>query len=290
MKYRKATAGRRPAKLLTVIMLVMATAVLAQAVTNLIKNGDAESGTLAHWSGFNKVASEAPHAGEFCFSSTSNRQIMAAEFLPIDPDKTTTLTGWFKSAGATKSKLYFGYAPYDAEKKLIESRHVNCVPGTETTLAEACAKDDLVVKIAAGDKWVLSPNACVAFAVDDSGEYADLPNRKITNAGITKVENKGGHWEVHLKSKCGQDYPTGTKIREQVAITGFAYTAASSVFVPQEWTQYSGIINSMSKNASPKNQWWPGTRYVKIIILANYGQKNDAELHVDDMSLIVSDK
>lgn len=290
MKYRKATVGQRAVGMLTVIMLVMVTVVLAQAVTNLVKDGDAESGTLAHWKGFNKVASEAPHSGKFCFSCRNNRHVIGKEFLPIDPNKTTTLTGWFKSAGATKSRLYFGYALYDAEKKLILSRQVNCVPGTETTLAEACAKDDMVVKIATGSKWTLSSNACVAFAVDDSGEYADLPNRKLSGTGITKVENKGDHWEVHLKKKCDQAYPVGTKIREHVAITGYAYTAASSKHVPQEWTQYSGIINSMSKNSSPKKQWWPGTRYVKIVLLANYQQRKDTELHVDDMSMTVSDK
>lgn len=290
MANRKATAKGLLLGVLVVIVLVTAGAALAQAAANLLKNGDAESGALDNWKGFEKAISEGPHSGEFCFSCTNNRVVLGKDFLLIDPDKTFTLAGWFKSAGAEKSRLYFGYAPYDGEKRLIESHHVNCVPGTETTLVEACAKEDMVVKIAAGDKWKLSRNAYVAFAVDDSGQCADLPNRKVSGAGITKVENKGDHWEVHLKRKCGRAYPAGTRIREQLAITGYFYAAASSKHVPQEWTKYSGSVSGMSKSAIRKGQWWPGTKYVRVVALANYQQKKDVELLVDDITLVASDK
>ncbi|MFC1461116.1 hypothetical protein ACFLQR_01180 [Verrucomicrobiota bacterium] len=75
----------------------------------------------------------------------------------------------------------------------------------------------MIIQIADGSKWKSSRNAYIAFEVDDSGSYADLPNRKLsTYAGIAQVEDRGDYWEIYLKRKCNQDYPAGTKVREHI--------------------------------------------------------------------------
>jgi len=195
------------------------------------------------------------------------------------------LTGWFKSAGAAPGLIYFGYAPLDKKKQGIGSYHVLCAAGTETTLAEPCKKEDTVIKVTTGSKWKTGIHYCVAFEADDSGQFTDLPNRKVTGLGVTRVENQGDCWAVHLKRKCGRSCPAGTKVREQQASNTFLYNAASRKPAGMEWTQFTGRIKGVAKTGIPVNQWWPGTKYAQILILANFNQGKEFELMVDDVTL-----
>lgn len=260
----------------------------ADAELNFVKNGDAETGTLENWQGFSEVVSEGAHSGMHCFSRRGEQFVCSQELIPIDPAKAYILNGWLKSAGKKRSRVYFGYEPFDAQKRPIAPYQFNCVAGSETVLAEACKAEDTIIKIANGAKWKPVEHARVAFAVDDSGGYKDLPNRNLSTEGITRVENKGDHWEVHLKSGCGLAYPAGTKVREQMSSSRYIFNAALFKLVPNTWTQCTGTIKGQATSQVPvrHDKWWPGTRYVRIILLANYGQTADAELLIDDLSMV----
>lgn len=288
MKRGKGVAERLMPAVFMAAVLAVACAAQAHAAENLIKNGDAETGDLANWPGFTKVVAAGAHGGAHCFMSAGPANIHSKELIPIDPAKTYKLTGWFKSSGKDKSRMYFGYVPHDAKKRGIGCIHVRCVPDTETTLAEACAAGDTIVKIVNGAKWQAVGHAAIAFNVDDSGKYADLPNRTLSSVGITKVENKGDHWEVHLKKACRRAYPAGTKIREQCSGGSYIYNAMNSRLVPSEWTEYTGAIKGIATKDAPLNHWWPGTAYAKIVLLTNYGQDKEFQVLVDDMTLTVT--
>jgi hypothetical protein len=257
---------------------------------NLVKNGDAETGTLDHWSGFTKVSSDNPHSGKFCFLAQGNADARSNEFIPVDPAKTYTLTAWIKSLGKDANRALIGYIPFDADKNPILPQEVEVTFGSETKLFEACTAADTVIKITDGSKWQATENNCIAFKVDDSGKYADLPNRNLsTSFGVVKVENKGAYWEVQLKNACGQNYPAGTKIREHSAANGYIYNAFDGP-VPAEWTQCTGVIKSMADSGTPTDQWWPGTKYVKVIFLLNYQKDQNFSTAVDDVSVTASAK
>lgn len=272
------------------LVMILAPTVPAAEEANLIKNGDAETGSLDNWGGFTGVVSEDVHGGNHCFSRRGNGTVLSRELIPIDPGKTYTITGWCKSVGTGPSKLYFGCAPCDENRKAIPPEHVICIPGSETTLFEACDKADTVIKIANGEKWQLIVHGRIAFEVDDSGNYEDLPNGKLSSSGMTKVENKGDHWEVHLKKPCGQSYAAGTKIREHISGGTYMYSAASNTKVPMEWTQYTAKIKGEAKHGYSGTQWRRGTKYARIMLLANYQQKKEFELLVDDISMTASDE
>lgn len=270
-------------------------AVAQEGAANLVKNGDAEMGTLDNWAGFAKVVSEGAHSGKHCFSVAGSAQVLSKEFIPIDTSKTYVVTGWFKSTGKAPSHVYLGVAPFDEKKQPIRPYHVFCIAGTETTLAEACKPEDTVLKIANGAKWKTVPYACVAFDVDDSGQLKDLPNRNLSNTavpgfGVENVEDKGGYWAVQLKTKCGRAYPAGTKVREHISSATYIYSAASRKPVPLAWTEFKGQIKGVAKGDLPMNQWWPGTKYAKLLILANFEQGADFSLLADDLALTPVEK
>jgi len=227
---------------------------------------------------------EDPHSGRACYLAEGHRELGARRYFRVDPTKTYRLTGWFKSAGKTPSLIYVGFGAYTAKKRWIRPQEVNCVQGTETALSAACLPEDTVIKIADGGSWKTSPHAAVAFKVDASGGFRDLPNRNLSSTGVTKVGRKGDHWEVHLAKPCGKTYPAGTKVREQMAAGSYIY-AAGSHRAPATWTRFSGTVKGMASSTSPKDAWWPGTVFGRVAILANFRQKKEVRLLIDDVTV-----
>ena len=216
-----------------------------------------------------------PLLDKLCFPCKGPTTIKGSEWITIDPLKRYTLSGWFKSVGKEPSNLYFGFMCFDADKRLIAAEQVAVIGATETTLYEECRKEDTLIKVAHAFKWKEDPHACIAFDVDDSGKYADLPNRNLSGFGIIKLEEKEGYWEVRLNEPCGRAYPAGTKVREHSAGPAYLYCAAASQSVPAEWTQYSGAVTGISVAGAGNARWWQGTKYAKLVLLLNSEQNED---------------
>ena len=95
--------------------------------------------------GTSSTAPEMPSANplldKLCFPCKGPTTLKGSEWIPVDPNKRYTLSGWFKSVGKEPSNLYFGYICFDADKKLIAPEQVGIVGDTETTLYEDCKKE-----------------------------------------------------------------------------------------------------------------------------------------------------
>ncbi len=242
-------------------------------------------GTLDNWTGFTKVVSDTPHEGKFCFLKQGPTLVKSNEFLPIDPAKTYILSGWFKATGKDPSIVFLGYAPYDANRNPIQPANVLVVQGSETFLLKACKADDTILEIADGSAWAPGSWNCIAFEVDASGSYTDLPNRKLTSYNILKVGNTGGHWYVQLKNPCGQTYPAGTKVREHCSGNTYIYNAACARSTVAHWTQFSATIQGVASHGAPMDHWWRGTKFAQILMLLNYGQSEDVGVLADAITM-----
>lgn len=240
---------------------------------NLVKNGDAENG-IDNWTNV-QLSSENPHSGKNFFAMTEQTSVMSKELIPIDNQKSYNLSGWFKSAGTSPVKtMLFGFVPYDENKKQILSQEINIVQGTETELTEECSAENMIVKIKDGSKWVIDDGATqrlIAFNTDSSGEYKDLPNRETSLSGIESVTKKDDYWELKLKKPCGKNFPAGTKIREHSNGNTYIYPLITSN-VGLEWKEYSTVINLKAKFGASTTQWWPGTKFVNILVLPLNGK------------------
>lgn len=256
---------------------------------NLVLDGDAESGTIDNWSGLDGVEGGDMYSGNFSFSRAGNSQMISNEFIPIDTSKTYNLSGWFKSAGtAGESLLYFGFIPYDENQERIARGDIDIYPDTETTLLEAIVDTDKIIKVTDGTNWQAYAYAYMAFEVDDSGNYTDLPNRNLSNYGIIRVEDMGTHWEIEFDTSVGKSYPAGTKVREHLSGGSYMYEAFGGGATPAVWTQHSSTTGGENLFGGAPGKWWKKTKYAKIIILANYAQDDTYELLVDDLELYIS--
>ena len=261
---------------------------LGGAKWNLVRNGDAETGALDNWQGFTAVATEGTHRGRNSFSCTGSRIVRSKAPIPVDPNKTYLLSVWVKSAGTVPSTLYAGYMPLDEKKNRIGAAHVVAWRGTETTLTENCVKGATALKIADASRWKIGKYNYVALNADASGAYADLPNRNVLRLAPNQALAKdAGPTMVHLLKPAPRAIPAGTAIRLHRSGSAYIYNAANGKKVETKWTEYTGRISGIAKSGNPMKQWWPGTRYARIVLLANYSQKKHAVLLVDDISMTV---
>lgn len=197
--------------------------------------------------------------------------------IKIDPEKDYKLSGAFKLAPNSKpSKFYFGIMPLDNKGEQIRAQNVNMVANTDTELSVDCNPEDTVIKIKNGEKWEAGSILMIAFNTDNSGKYADLPNKELSGIGIVKVEKNGNVYDVMLVNKCGKKYVAGTKIREH-RIGGSYIYAFGGKDAQADWTEYCFTFK--------KHNLWPGTHGAKIIILANFGGDTYQTILLKDIKL-----
>lgn len=273
MKSKSQCLEKNLTKLFCGVLLVVGTGLKAEKV---IFRSDAEAPDAAkEWTGGIEVVSEKDYPGKKCFQSTSFRLLRSSKAIEIDPKKTYEISGWFKSSGKKFSLIYFGFVTLDEKNIPIYPQHIYTMPDTETTLVESCRKSDTVLKVADAKNWKADKHSCVAFNIDDSGKYADLPNRNLSSRGIAKVENKDSCWEIQLNTPCEQAYPKGTKIRVHRAGAVWMYSGASRKTVPDNWTKYSGKVKGMNINTDSNEKWRRGTKKIRVVIFANFYQKGN---------------
>ena len=264
-----------------IILAVLLTAAMFPFVMNaqnLIKNGDAES-DIENWNPIQvQVATDNPHSGKNCFK-TKSTHIFSSAVIPVDETKTYKYSGWFKSADDKTPTVFLAILPLDADKRQINSPEITPVAGTETELTEACKPQDTVVKVKDAGEWKFADKIDV-IAFNILNDYKDLPNKNISPV-ITKAENKNNVWELTLDKPCGKTYPAETKIRQHKYDSSFMYPAVIAKFQSKDWTELTGGIRGMSKSGTSGEQFWNGTKYIQIVILA----LGEGMIYFDDIKL-----
>jgi hypothetical protein len=228
-------------------------------------------------------------SGSYSFNRTSSTTLLGMDLIPIDQTKTYTLSGKFKSAGTAvdNSSFYFGLAPYDLNQMQIYSQEVN-PRNNRFQLHHPVSSLDTSVNIT-GDcsTWFINVYGYIAFGARD--DFSDLPNRNLSGRNISSLTQRAGYCEVGLgnnsgvQSRARVNGSAGTWVREQASSSTYDYT--NSGRVPKSWTPYSANKRGIAVTGFETGKFWPGTKYVKILILANYVQNSDYNLFFDDISL-----
>lgn len=251
------------------LLLAVSLGITAKA-QNLVKNGDAENG-LENWDKAQvQLATENPHSGKNCFKMLLNT-VSSNELIPVNTDTIYKISAFFKSADDKKTILYLGFMPFTEEKRLIEVLNINPEPGTETELVEECISEDKILKVKDAGKWQAQPLFKIAFNVDPSGDYKDLPNFNISPGNIISTENKGHYWEVKLDKPCANSFPAKNKIRLHKGGGTYIYALVKDGYSSQTWQELSATVRDYANFGASTGKFWKGTKYVKIVILARSG-------------------
>lgn len=227
-----------------------------------------------------KVSGEASFQG-----NGKNIWAYSKTYIPVDPSKTYELSGSFKSIGKDQGRCYLGLVMYNAKKRSIYRNSVSAYKGTITELAADVKVGDKVIQLKDCSKWHKAPLNRKIIAWNAKKDFSDLPNY-ATSSTLVKLEQKGDIWEATLKRPVKKSYPAGTKVREHYTGGGYSYIAASYKPVPAKWTKFSGKVKGIAKLGPSKKQFWPGTKYVKVVVIVNYRAKkgSDCKTLFDDIS------
>lgn len=285
-----AKSGLATLSLAVALISVPCVSLSQTAGENLLQNGGAELGGVSGWTKFAGTAStslEGANAFVLNGGNDSDSTAFSEDLIPVDPDARYELSGFFMSEEGM-ANVHLGFDCYNAARQRITSEQVAPVPGTETELLEDVRKGDMVVKIKDGSAWVfeeaLTPKyGVVAFDVDASGAYSDLPNRKLSKTGINAIRQVDGQWEVELANPMGADYPAGTTVRQQKTSGAFRWVIIKGVGA--KWIELRAEISGVSTAGPEQGKFWPGTRFVKVAILNLNNEKfQSPKVLVDDVT------
>jgi hypothetical protein len=244
---------------------------------NLVKNGGAEdAAAVKKWHISLSQNTEDKTGGKASFQGEAKNIFASSQLIEIDPSKAYQLSGSFKSIGKDKGKCYLGFMLFNAKKRGIGLANVISQKGSSTELAADAKAGDKVLKLKNCSKWnkKLIPRTVIAFNTKE--DYSDLPNYNLSKSAV-KLEQKGGIYEVTLSSPIKKAFPAGTKVRAHLNYGGYQYCAASNKTVPGEWKKYSATVKGMEKTTNSNTKFWPGTKFVKVIAIINYGKKKDQD-------------
>ncbi|MCF6174293.1 MAG: hypothetical protein L3J71_00855 [Victivallaceae bacterium] len=250
---------------------------------NLLTNSSAADG-VKNWQGGVKIADGGKD--QACFLVDGSKKIVSKQLIEIDPTATYKLTGSFKSGSDKPNQIYFGLALYDKNKHFINATSVTPVADSATVLVAPANKGDKIIKVKSVKNWesvLKKKRLLIAFDIDDSGAYSDLPNHKFSNS-VTKLEEKNGTWEATLKTPLNFSFPANTKVRAQLKCGHLMYAVTLKKHL-DKWTALSNTIAPAKKSGSQSATMWHGTSFVKILLLANWGQKDGEVLLIKDIKL-----
>ncbi len=249
---------------------------------NLLPNPGAESASAKGWAGLENirhgelgVRRGAGRSGDYAFCWCGQSSGIFSDWIPIAPDKTYELGGWFKSDSGSFTGVTFGVMMADAQKRDLKCWNVFSVKETSTELTEPCRAGDWALRIKDGKGWKVGTAFAAAFGVGEN-EFT----RDVTPLGIESVRQDGDIWLVTLKKPCGLEMPAGTAVHQNHAGRNCIFLpGAVNAEVPGEWTEFKGEIKA--------GDWWPGTAYVRLLVIGEGIQRGQTDriLLMDDFDL-----
>ncbi|MFH1855978.1 MAG: hypothetical protein ABH836_01960 [Candidatus Omnitrophota bacterium] len=120
------------------------------------------------------------------------------------------------------------------------------------------------------------PNYDYAW-IERPSTYVGRPIDKIT-------ENGEDFYRFYLASPLTKGYTAGTNVCEQQSGGTYQYTAAGNTQIPAQWTKCSGLLKGESTDYNSNSQFRAGTKYIRILWLANYAQSGDYKLRFDNLT------
>jgi len=261
-----------------------------------IEDWDMEVGESEQWKNYTKIKDPLEaHSWEHLLKVVWARDVNSDFFIYIDPTKKYKLEWWAKSLWVINSRFLFGFKEYDENFELIANRNVNVVLWTEAILLNDVNPDDTTITFSNSwttcskwENWNHFLNfASIAFNIDDSWKYNDLPNYNLSpRKWFSSIVYNWNSCTLNLNEPVWLSYLSGTKIRMHSA-WWYNYIATNwSVYPPNIWTKYSWEIRGISESWGNRSYFKRWTKYIKIMILANWWQTNNEILYIDDLKLI----
>ncbi|WP_269540162.1 hypothetical protein [Cerasicoccus fimbriatus] len=233
--------------------------------------------------------------GNNVYLRSGQMTLLSSDYIPIDPSKEYRLSGLFRSVGAQDSKIFYGYACYYKNEQgayvRIAPEYVNRTGDAANIESYDSNTGTLDLDIApTGWNTTGGHNRWLAYYI--GGDTSKLPD--IVQKGVSNGETFDNVTNDVLTYASGVTPPNAVlnalsasqtvTVMNQFSGSGYSYAAASNTLTPNIWTEHKAeSITGMSWGTHPYTEFRQGAEYVKVMILANYGQSSSEVLHVDDL-------
>ncbi len=225
--------------------------------------------------------------------------MLTTEFIEINTDKNYGLSGYFMSGNSDGSDYnssnsnYGGYAPFDADKLLIIPNNYQKYAGsTDSSLAQQLNPGDTTVVLSNSAGWSNAAGGYTrnflwwpyttasgitytdyTYSRNYSGNYLDF----LSN-GAWAVGGISGNTITLRAPWAGPVLPIGTQVRNSTSGGTYQYCMGNFA-VPNSWLYKQCFVKGViTDGLGNYNKFPPGTKYVKMIILANYNGSNGNHL------------
>lgn len=219
------------------------------------------------------------------FISKGCKWLILGKLTEIDPAKTYTLSGSFMAPGDKPETTYFGFICYDSKKKMIKRFCVLPLKNTMTELVAPAKKGDTEIKLKNCSKWKSSKKIPIVFKAEE--DFSDLPNYLLQMGNNLKKD--GDIWVFSLDKPLRWDFEAGTKVRQHRHSGGYMYNVAAATKIKNKWTDIKNSIKGLYKDNGGYDKFWPGTTYIKVIIITNYNNKKDGITYFKNIKLTEQD-
>lgn len=202
--------------------------------------------------------------------------LFSAKTLTMDPAKKYKISGEFRlKEGVETGLAYLGFAPFDADGKLISPVSVNIVPKTYTVVAKAAAAGDSVIYVKDASKWKTN-DAHYHVVFDAKEDLSDLPNRNYASIVKDGIKQDGDVWAITLKAPLKDAIAEGTSVRQHRSGSSYIYVKTSKDVNPENWTSVSGTISgAVSEHGLYGGKLWHGTATVRALVMMLNGKKGN---------------
>ena len=249
-------------------------------VENLIRNGHAEYGDNTGFESFDYNASGGAVGGAGCFSVTGRKNVLGSDYIPVNPHDNYEISLFWRT-GMAGTVIYGGFEAYDEDKNVIRAENSYRISALDSTLYDDYTAGDLTVKVTpAASAWTVG--YYMQFGVLDYG--ADQPNFNIRK--ITAIDDSNpSYWLIALNSGLYQDYAAGSACG--IAIYDYySYCLGNYVSPGTSFVKTSAEISGMNRWDEKRsfNVFPRGTRYIRLVLLANYVNTGDTT-YIDGVTL-----
>ena len=213
----------------------------------------------------------------------------------IFEDSVVELKGEFRSAGKTKSIIYFGLKCYKEDGTEITREHVNRI--NEPLLITSINTDNKSIFVNKNpENWNNKNDSYSNTYLKYVGFYFDGNFNHVPDY-LAIYQNYGNNI-INLNEEIPKEIaekiiPYTCKVMNHNNGNGhsFDYSAACRENVPEQWTEYKAKYEGFSAGFGDiKGKFRPGTKIVLPFVICNYGQNEDAILEMRNIEIIINNK
>lgn len=187
----------------------------------------------------------------------------------IQPDTVYSISAQIRLAPGKEAKTPFsiGFYSLDKNNRVIQTSAVFFTAGSETEIAADVKEGDKVIKIKDGSKW--KKNGYVAYDIDPTGKYRDLPCHTIINAVSVDVKKNGDVYEVVLPKPAGKNLSAGVAVRQH--LSGWSFLTSNSCKATADWQNVSWKVRPGEAKTNTRSTWLFGARKFVVVMVAPAG-------------------